>query len=160
MHLRSGEKIIRVIRHHWVAISGVVLLSGLVLALLMVTKLYFNFNFFGYYWQVVTFASLLASIGIIYKVYLWRKNGLYITNQRVVNNEQRGFFTKTVTELLYQDIHEIKYHQKGLFASVGNYGTLVIKTFGNDEIVFDNIVNPEVTVEIINKIRTPLLRKN
>ena len=153
MHLGKDEKVIRIIRHHWVAIAGVILSAVIFVVLLITAKLYLNFNFFGYYWQVVTFSGLLASMFILYQIYIWRKNGIYITNQRLVNNEQKGFFTKTVTELLYQDIHEIRYHQKGLAASVSRYGTLIIKTLSDHEIVFNNIPDPEEMVELINKIR-------
>ena len=153
VHLRNNEKIIRIIRHHWSAVAGIIFSSSFILAILLIAKLYFNFNFFGYDWQVIGFCGLLAGIFILYKVYIWRKNGIYVTNQRLVNNEQNGFFTKTVTEFLYQDIHEIKYKQRGLPASMSNYGTLIIKTFANDEIVFNNIPNPEEIVDLINKIK-------
>jgi len=157
MHLRSDEQVIRVIRHHWAAIAGVILPAGFFLVALLVAKLYFNFNYFGYAWQVIGFVGLLSAIYILYQIFIWRRNGIYITNKRLVNNEQNGLFTKTVTELLYQDIHEIRYRQKGISASMNRYGTLIIKTLSDHEIVLDNIPSPEETVELINKIRISII---
>ena len=43
--------------------------------------------------------AVLVTMVVLYKYYIWRNNVLIITNQRVVENEQYGFFSKTVTEL-------------------------------------------------------------
>jgi hypothetical protein len=80
-------------------------------------------------------------------------DALIITDQRVVENEQRGFFSKTVTELLYRDILEISYSKEGMSSSLYNYGDIKIRTASENELVFEKIPNPAEVVEVINRIR-------
>lgn len=153
VHLRKNEKIITIIRQHWSVLGQVVSLTAFTFTSLLIVRFYFNFNFFGYAWQVVVFIGFVGAILILYKIYIWLKNGIYVTNQRLVNHEQAGLFTKTVTELLYKDIHEIKYRQKGLPNLLSSYGTLSIRTVADQEIIFKNVPNPEEAVELIDKMR-------
>ena len=78
---------------------------------------------------------------------------MVITDQRVVKNDQRGFFSQTVTELLYRDILEISYDKNGMGASMYNYGDIKIRTASENEIVIAGIAKPEEVVEMINKAR-------
>lgn len=155
MVLRENEQLIRAVRRYksslnglWSASTGVILLFVLVLS-------YFKFNFFGYAWQVFGGLALTLAFVVLYKLYVWRNNVLFITNQRVIRNEQTGLFSKTVTEILHQDIHEIVFNKKGFSAMVGNYGTLIIRTPFDNKVVFDKIPDPEKVVEVINKARSP-----
>lgn len=106
------------------------------------------------------FAVLLVLLMILYKCYIWRNNALVITNQRLVENEQRGFFSRTVTELLYRDILEVSYDKKGINASMYGYGDLKLRTAAENEIVFEKIPKPDETVEMINKVRQNLASVN
>lgn len=155
MVLRENEKLIKVIRRHKSSLSGLWSASTGVVLLFVLILFYFKFNFFGYAWQVFSAIALALSFAVLYKLYVWRNNVLFITNQRVIRNEQTGLFSKTVTEVLYQDIHEIVFNKKGFSAMVGNYGTLIIRTPSDNKVVFDKIPDPEKVVEIINKMRSP-----
>lgn len=111
------------------------------------------FDFFGYWSWVLILALFSVVLTILHKYYIWRNNALIITNQRIVENEQLGFFYKTVTELLYRDILEISYDKHGMSASLYDYGDLKIMTAANKQLVIMNIADPDETVELINKIR-------
>jgi hypothetical protein len=124
----------------------------LIVALILVRYLT-HFNFFGYWPPVLAFAVLLVLPIVLYRFFIWRMDALIITDQRVVENEQRGFFSKTVTELLYRDILEISYSKEGMNASLYNYGDIKIRTASENELVFEKIPNPAEVVEVINKIR-------
>ena len=112
-----------------------------------------RFNFFGYWSLVLAFAVLLVLLVVMYRFFIWRMDALIITDQRVVENEQRGFFSKTVTELLYRDILEISYSKEGMSSSLYNYGDIKIRTASENELVFEKIPNPAEVVEVINRIR-------
>ncbi len=97
---------------------------------------------------------LILAATVITKLYIWRNDVLFITDQRIIRNEQAGLFQKTVTEVLYQDVHEIIFNKKGFGSIVNNYGDLIIRTPFDSKIVFKKIPDPERVVEIINKTRT------
>lgn len=154
MVLRENEQLITVIRRHKSIFSGPLLLSAALISLFFLVLIYFEFNFFNYSWQVFS-ALLLILVSInIYKFYVWRNNALFITNQRVVKNDQRGLFNRVVTEILYSDIREIIFKKKGIASVINNYGTLIIRTPSDNKIIFNKIPDPEKVVEIINKTRT------
>lgn len=153
MVLRENEKLIEAVRRHKSSLSGTWLLSAGLVFLFLFALFYVKFNFFGYGWQAFSVLVFILALACLGKLYVWRNDVLYITNQRVIRNEQAGLFDKTVTEISYQDVHEITFNKKGLASIVNNYGDLVIRTPSENKIVFDKIPDPEKVVEIINKTR-------
>lgn len=154
MVLRENEKLVEVVRRHKSSLSGTLSLSAGLVFLFLFVLFYLKFNFFGYGWQVFSVLVFILALVCLSKLYVWRNDVLYITNQRITRNEQAGLFNKTVTEILYQDVHEITFNKKGLASIVNNYGDLVIRTPSENKIIFEKIPDPEKVVEIINKTRT------
>lgn len=156
MQLRENEILIKIIRRHTSTLYIPFSLAwGILLAYLLIVY-YFQFNFFGYGWQALGILIMVLASFIIYKTYIWRKNAFLITNKRLINNEQGGLFNRTVTEVMYEDVNEIVFKQKGLSAAVSNYGTLVIRTPSENQIILERIPNPEKVVELINKAKSSL----
>lgn len=153
MTLRENEKLIEAVRSHRSSLNSVWFLSAAMLFLFFFLLSYLKFNFFGYAWQAFSVLAFILATFALYKMYVWRNDVLFVTNQRVIRNEQEGLFHKTVTEILYRDIHEIIFNKKGFSSIVNNYGNLVIRTPSDSEIVFEKIPDPEKVVEIINKAR-------
>jgi len=139
-----------------VALYGPFSLVGGVLVVYLLIVYYFQFNFFGYDWQVFSVLILLLVLFVVYKMYVWWKNAFLITNQRLINNEQDGLFSRTVTEVVYEDVFEIAFKQNGMSAIALNYGTLVIRTPSESQIILETIPNPEKVVELINKVKNSI----
>ncbi|MBI2068854.1 MAG: PH domain-containing protein [Candidatus Yanofskybacteria bacterium] len=154
MTLRENEKLIEVVRRHKSSLGGIWFLSAGLIFLFLFVLFYLKFNFFGYGWQAFSVLVFVLALACLYRTYVWKNDVLFITDQRVIRNEQAGLFNKTVTEILYQDVHEIIFNKKGLASIVNNYGDLIIRTPSENKIVFDKIPDPEKVVEIINKTRT------
>ena len=138
------------------ALYGPFSLVGGVLVVYLLIVYYFQFNFFGYDWQVFSVLILLLVLFVVYKMYVWWKNAFLITNQRLINNEQDGLFSRTVTEVVYEDVFEIAFKQNGMSAIALNYGTLVIRTPSESQIILETIPNPEKVVELINKVKNSI----
>lgn len=153
MILRENENLVKVVRQHWLVVLNVFLWTGSVIAAYLFAYFYFYFNFFGYFWQVLSGIVLVSVIIVLYKVYIWRKNVLTITDQRIINNEQRGLFDRTVTELLYNDITDISFTQNGITASSYNYGTIIIRMPSQNQIKIEMMPRPSGLIELINQIR-------
>lgn len=97
-----------------------------------------------------TLAVLLASIyylGIYLYIYgefvdffldMW-----VVTNDRVVDIEQIGLFSRNVTEFDLYNIQDLTVEITGFFHTFLNFGDLDVKTAsGNSHIIFKNIPNP------------------
>ena len=75
-----------------------------------------------------------------------------ITNDRIIDMEQFGLFSKTVSEIDLFRIQDVTTDVHGIFATFFNYGTVTITTAStNTNLVFRNISDP-------NKIRNELIR--
>ena len=155
--LRKSEEIIKTIRQHRSVMVGTVVWSVVFAGLVVLSFLKLNLDIFGYSSEITTGIILLTILVILYKFYIWRKNTLIITNQRVVLNVRHNAFSKTVTELLYRDIYDISFKQAGPLAFIGRYGRIIIKTPSGSEITFDRAPSPASVVEVINKIRSGLI---
>ena len=151
--LREGEKLIKMVRRHRSVMVGVISWSVVFASLVPFFVLRFNLNIFGYSWEIAIGAILIATLVILYKIYIWRKNTLIITSQRIVLNIRHGIFSRTVTELLYRDIYDISFKQSGLAALMNRYGKLIMKTPSGSEVIFDKVPSPAKVVEVINKVR-------
>ncbi len=151
--LRQNEELIKVARRHVFFIIPVFFTWPLLIPILFLIKHLANFDFFGYWSLVLTAVILVVSFVLLFRLYIWKNDALVITNQRLIQNEQRGFFSKTVTQLLYKDVLEVSYDKSGLNASLYDYGDLKIRTAAEKEIVLEKIADPDKTVELINQIR-------
>jgi len=147
------EKLVKIVRRHHSVVAGAVSWSVIFAGFVSFFVLRFNLNIFGYSWEIAIGAILIATLVILYKIYIWHKNTLIITDQRIILNIRHGIFSRTVTELLYRDIYDISFKQSGLAALMNRYGKLIMKTPSGNEIIFDKVSSPGKVVEVINKIR-------
>jgi uncharacterized membrane protein (DUF485 family) len=151
--LRENEEIVEIVRQHKSILTGAVFWPVIFAGLVSFGLLRFDLDIFGYSWEIVIGVVLIFTLIILYKIYIWRKNVLTITNQRVILNVREGAFSRTVTELLYKDIYDISFKQTGLTALLNRYGKLIIKTPSGSEVTFDKVPSPAKIVGSINKVR-------
>lgn len=74
-----------------------------------------------------------------------------VTNDRIVDIEQFGLFSRTISELDLFRIQDVTTDTSGFFATIFKYGDVTVKTAStNMSLIFKSIPNP-------NKIRMELL---
>lgn len=151
--LRENEEVLKMVRQHRSVLSGAIAWPVIFAGLVFWAFARFDIDIFGYSREVIVAVILIATLIILYKFYIWRKNALIITNQRVILDSRPGMFSRTVTELLYRDIYEISFKQAGLSSLINRYGQVVIKTPSGSEIVFDKVPSPAEVIKTINEIR-------
>ncbi len=88
-------------------------------------------------------------IGFFYYFLMWRYTYFIVTDQRLRQVTQRGFFGTDVVELRLSKVQNISYNIPGFFGEVFKFGTIVIQTFVGDLV----IKNVEHTDEIYNKLQ-------
>mgnify|MGYP001589399367 FL=1 len=77
-----------------------------------------------------------------------------VTNQRIIDSTQRGFFNRSVSELHNSRIQDISVKVSGLFQSLLKFGDLEVQTAGTEnKFRFLQIPNP---VEVKNVIMANL----
>lgn len=75
-----------------------------------------------------------------------------VTNDRIVDVEQNGLFSRTISELDLYRVQDVTVETNGFFPSIFKYGNVKVKTASqNMGIIFHNVPNP-------NEIREALIQ--
>ena len=176
-----GEKIIKIIRRHWFNIAQqYFIVVGMVLLILVSLEIIPIYLIDQENATVFFFVqSFLAVILWLYSFIIWIDfyfDVWIITNQRIVNIEQKALFMRTVSELKFEKIQDVATDIKGLIPTVLNFGDVYAQTAANTErFLFHKVPDPQKIkglimnmqamsakrdeAEAIHRI-SPLLRKN
>jgi hypothetical protein len=85
----------------------------------------------------------------------WSRTLFVVTDQRVVDHEQKGFFHRVVTEARYDQMDEVSYQVKGVMATIFRYGTVRLELHGAAaDIVVAHVPRPSQVVDLLNDLRT------
>ncbi len=158
---KSYEKVEYVLRRHPITFLPKILLFLLLISTIPIVYFIFQSLFPTLFFNEIFFTCsvLFASIyylGILLFFYeqfiIFYLDMWVVTNDRIVDVEQLGLFSRTISELDLFRIQDVTTDVHGLFATVFNYGTVTVKTASNNvHIVFKNIYRP-------NKIREDLIQ--
>ena len=79
-----------------------------------------------------------------------------ITNMRVIDVRQDGFFSRSTSEIRVEWIQDISSDSEGFFATVFRYGNVTVQTAGqHNSLLFEQVPNPEnirdLLMQMVNK---------
>jgi membrane protein YdbS with pleckstrin-like domain len=153
LQLKDGEKIRAVIRRHVAT-----LIPALFLALvLIVVPFFLLFPLFG--WgipgAILFFFAVLAGIVIAVRaMLLWDADVLIVTTMRLVDVDQQGLLTRTVSEAAYGAIQDVSWKRAGLADTLFRMGSVKIQTASASSIIHaKGVSQPETVYELINELR-------
>lgn len=143
---------IAVVRHYGLTFWPQILAIFLLLTL----PFFFLFPLFRWgYWGVALFgAPLLLGVVYAFRVLItWYYNAFIITNCRVIDIDQRGFFERIVSEALYEKIQDVSYRRKGIWQTIFRYGDVMIQVAGGDiGLEIKKVRAPEKTQQLISDL--------
>ncbi len=157
LELKSYEHVQYVLRRHWFTfLPKIVLFLVLIAIPLLVHAMIANI-----YPQIFegdiafTLSILLMScyyLGIILFFYtqfiVFYLDMWVVTNDRIVDIEQIGLFSRTISELDLFRIQDVTSDVHGFFATLLKYGVVTIKTASNNiHIVFKDVSHPDLIRE-------------
>lgn len=148
---RDGEEVLFVFRRHIIAMRKGFYMLLVPFMLTAIPPLI---------WQerLELFLLPLAGLGIGllffgYHFLMWRYTYYIVTDQRIRQVTQKGFFGTDVIELRLSKIQNISYNIPGFFGEVFHFGTIVVQTFVGD-LVIRNVEHPE---EVYNKLQDAVM---
>lgn len=154
------EKIEYYLRRH--SITFIPILATFIILMLVPVAMYFLIN--NLFPQLLTgqfsYPVLVLFASIFYlSIYLFFYGQFIdfyldvwiVTNDRIVDIEQHGLFSRSISELDLYNIQDVTVEVTGFFATMFKYGNLNVKTASsNSQIIFRNIPNPnEVRQELV-----------
>jgi hypothetical protein len=144
---RDGEELLFVFRRHMIAMRKgfYLLLVPFVLSAIPPLVWQENLELF-----LLPLAGLLLGLLLFsYHFIMWYFTVYIVTDQRIRQVTQKGFFGKDVIELRLSKIQNISYNVPGLSGELFHFGTIVIQTFVGD-LVIHKVEHPD---EIYNKLQ-------
>ena len=158
---KSYEKIAYTLRRHWITFVPKILLF-LILASVPFIVYFLTANAIPDIGSSPRLYPILIIVGSIYflSIYLFffaefvdfYLDIWIVTNDRIVDIEQFGLFSRTISELDLFQIQDITTDVHGLFSTLFKYGDITIQTAStNESIIFYQVPNP-------NFIRQEILR--
>lgn len=137
---RDGEELLFVFRRHIIAMRKGFYMLLIPFALSSIPPLI---------WQTQLELFLLPIGGLLlglllfsYHYLMWYFTIYIVTDQRIRQITQRGFFGKDVVELRLSKIQNISYNVPGFSGEIFDFGTVVIQTFVGD-LVIHNVGHPD-----------------
>jgi hypothetical protein len=144
---REGEKLLFVFRRHMISMR-----KGFYLLLIPIVVTSLPVLIWQYNLEILLLPVAGLVIGLIlffYHFVLWYFTIYIVTDQRIRQVTQRGFFGKDVIELRLSKIQNISYNIPGFSGEIFKFGTIVNQTFVGD-LVIHNVEHPD---EIYNKLQ-------
>lgn len=151
--IKDDEQLITMVRKYFFVFSGQ-LIIGIVFIIASFFFLYPLFNW-GWWGVLGFFLILLIGVFLIIKVvFVFSFNVFIITDQRIIDVDQRGFFDRIVSETTYEKIQDVSFRIKGMMQTILHYGSVVIQTAGNQaNIELHGVKDPEQIHQIIVDIQ-------
>lgn len=144
---REGEKVLFVFRRHIIAMRKGFYMLVVPLVITAIPPLIWSYNLELFLLPIAGFAIGLFLFS--YHFILWYFTIFIVTDQRIRQVTQRGFFGKDVIELRLSKVQNISYNIVGFSGEIFKFGTVVIQTFVGD-LVIHNVEHPD---EIYNKLQ-------
>lgn len=139
---RDDEQVLFVFRRHLIAMRKGFYLLLIPFTLSALPPLIWQDNLQLFLLPII--GLLLGLLLFSYHFIMWYFTVYIVTDQRIRQITQRGFFGKDVVELRLSKIQNISYNIPGLSGELFHFGTIVIQTFVGD-LVIHKVEHPDKT---------------
>jgi uncharacterized membrane protein YdbT with pleckstrin-like domain len=134
----KGEKIVLFIRRHPFLISLRIIGLVITYAVPVSFSTFFidfilQYNFMVLYLFIISLWTLFIWMVVFYWLTMYTLDMWIITDRRIIDSNQHGFFNRTVAELHISRIQDIYVNTEGTFQTLINFGDLFVQTAGTEE---------------------------
>lgn len=146
---RDGEEVKFVFRRHFLTAKKGFFFMVIMMAVGALPMFIWkdNINMFWFFVGMV----IIGALGFLYSYMLWYFSLYIVTDQRIRQISQKGFFKKTVVDLGLDRIQSISYGVPGIIAGIFGYGTILIQT-GVGDLVISQVAKPSAIYERLQNV--------
>lgn len=144
---REGENLLFVFRRHMISMRKGFYLFVLPMIITAIPYFIWSSNIELFYLSLIGIG--IGAVLFSYHLILWYFTIYIVTDQRIRQVTQRGFFGKDVIDLRLSKVQSISYNIPGFSGDIFHFGTIVIHTFVGD-LVIHYVEHP---VKIYNKLQ-------
>lgn len=145
---KENEYVKTFIHRHWYTVVSrlaiLVVFSFAPLFIFAVIGQYITENgFIAVFALLWTCLIMVCWLLFFYNLMMYTLDSWLVTNMRIINSVQKGFFNRTVSELSISNIQDVSIKIDGATATMLNYGDIEVQTAGGDRhFIFQQIPNP------------------
>ncbi len=160
--LEAGERLLCIVRKHFIgivgiyieAIVGVVAIAAVFLTVSPGTFKNLSTGAATMLFLTVIFGIAALALFLFIATYIYRQTRFLITDRGLVEITQTNLFIRKVTRLSFSNVEDVSAEQRGVLATIFNYGTLQVQTAGAmDNFEFKFCPNPARYADIIIEAR-------
>lgn len=146
---RPNEKIIFVLRRHPIIfLRGFFQIMAVLIIVGIIIYLGLNFNTF----LIIILGCLICFAIIIYHWYLWYNDIYLLTDQRLIDVDQKSLFTRVISETSLDQIQDVTAEVSGPLETFFRFGKVIIQTAGAEQnIIIELISRPNEVREQISQ---------
>ena len=144
---REDEELLFVFRRHIIAMRKGFYLFFIPFAVSSLPVFVWSTELWVYWFPLGGF--MLGLLLFSYHFLMWYYTVYIVTDQRLRQVTQRGFFGKDVVELGLSKVQNISYNIPGFSGEVFGFGTIVVQTYVGD-LIISKVEHPE---KIYNKLQ-------
>ncbi|XOU94751.1 MAG: PH domain-containing protein [Candidatus Kerfeldbacteria bacterium] len=151
--IKDDEQIVLLVRKYFFVFTGQLIFS-IIIIIASFFLLYPLFNW-GPWGVGIFFLLLVIGLFVALKVLIiYSFNAFIITEQRIIDIDQRGLFDRIVSETTYNKIQDVSFRRKGIMQTMLHYGSVIIQTAGSQaNIELHGIKDPEKIHQVIIELQ-------
>lgn len=165
---KDGEEILLVVHRHWFDILSQFFII-LMMLILLFSSLVFASPILDFFNGNVSINFLLFAENIFF-IFIWLFFFIIwidfyfdvwiVTNERIVNIEQLGLFSRDVSELELENVQDMTVEVLGIIPTFLNYGNLYVQTAAEKErFVFRHVPNPYAIKDLVMNLQKSYEKK-
>lgn len=143
----SNERLLYEVRKHWFglfliyatgAFISLILISIAVVAALMDARSDFGTGMSLSQMQLPVIllcflAAIMVAVGTAIGAFLYKTNVVLVTSDKLAQLLNVSLFNRKISQLSIGDVQDVSVTQKGIFAHLFKYGTIIIETAGEQQ---------------------------
>ncbi len=156
----AGETVVLLLRPHRFTILypvSFIFLLGLIPILIMVgfKETLETMGLITLFWFLTSLYYMWLWLSLFYCLTIYSLNVVIVTDRRIIENEQFGFFKRKISELHTYRVQDISVKITGMVETLLNFGDIHVQTAGSErEFTFKQIANPEEVKDRIMQVVT------
>lgn len=160
--LEPDEHVLTVVHRSVIGLVGIYLVAFLAVAAITTLVIVISpgtfktssANISGALSAIILLSAVLLVLILFTATYIYRQSRLLVTDRSLIQILQKTLFIRKVSRLSMSNVEDVNEEQRGIIASLFNYGTLTVQTAGTeDNFVFTLCPNPAALADRIIEAR-------
>jgi len=152
----SKEKIILLLRRHWITNLGWVLIASLMIFAPVFLTSFPLISFLPSRFQfiVILMWYLLVIAFVLERFLSWYFNVNIITDERIIDIDFYNLIYKEISDAEIEEIQDVTLTMGGVIRTIFNFGTILIQTAAEKtQFEFEDVPNPALVIQVLKRMQ-------